>query len=145
MATEVLDAAGLRARASAAPALPRALWVRDASAVDDPGAVVQAYARWFTQLGGTLLEQQAQTLRRDGARWRVERPGAALRAGRVVLALGPWSPGFLRETAGPAPAMGFERGYHRHFSPPAKHSAEPAGSRHRRRLRARAPWRAACA
>lgn len=119
VAIEPLDAAALQALEPAlAPVFPRALWVRDASAVASPGALVQGYARWCVDLGGRLHATAATRLAPQGPGWQVDMAdGQRLQAAHVVLALGPWSRGFLREQLGLALPMGFERGQHRHFHP----------------------------
>lgn len=119
VAIEPLDAAGLQALEPALhPVFPRALWVRDASSVADPAALVQGYARWLVDLGGTLLATGARRLQPVAGGWQVDTDdGRRLQAAQVVLALGPWSRGFLQRQLGIALPMGFERGGHRHFQP----------------------------
>ncbi|MFP8780720.1 NAD(P)/FAD-dependent oxidoreductase [Hydrogenophaga sp. RWCD_12] len=100
------------------PVFQRALWVRDASSVDSPAAVVQAYARLLVERGGTFLLTEAAHLQRDDTGWRVgTADGASQRADQVIVALGPWSRDFLRTQTGLKLPMGFERGQHRHFQP----------------------------
>ncbi len=61
--------------------------------MDDPHAVVAAYADLFLQAGGTLKRMAATGVRRDGQRWTVQgaQDSESLSADRVVVALGPWS------------------------------------------------------
>jgi D-amino-acid dehydrogenase len=100
------------------PIFRRALWVKDASSVDSPGELVRAYARWLVELGGQLQTTEATQLQRDNGGWSIgTSDGRALRADHVVIALGPWSRDFLRQHVGLKLPMGFERGYHRHFTP----------------------------
>lgn len=100
------------------PIFRKALWVKDASSVDSPGEVVRAYARWLVELGGRLQATEATHLQRDNGVWSVgTSDGRAQRADHVVVALGPWSRDFLRHQFGLKLPMGFERGYHRHFTP----------------------------
>lgn len=100
------------------PVFARALWVRDASAVDSPAEVVRAYAAWLQALGGTVIETEARALQRNGTGWTVHTGrGDTLAADHVVVALGPWSRDFLRQQFGLRLPMGFERGQHRHFRP----------------------------
>lgn len=121
VATQTLDAQGLRdLEPHLKSVFPRALWVRDASAVDSPGEVVKAYAAWLQALGGTLLEASAAGLQRQPHGWTVQTPdGTAHQAEHVVVALGPWSRDFLFQQLGLRLPMGFERGQHRHFRPAA--------------------------
>lgn len=100
------------------PIFQRALWVRDASSVDSPAAVVQAYARLMVERGGQLLATEATGLQREGTDWRIDTSdGGSRHADQVVVALGPWSRDFLRTQLGLRLPMGFERGQHRHFQP----------------------------
>lgn len=100
------------------PVFQRALWVRDASSVDNPAAVVQAYARLLVERGGKLEITEATRLQRDETGWQVDTgDGGSQHADHVVVALGPWSRDFLRQRLGLALPMGFERGQHRHFQP----------------------------
>jgi len=121
VATRVLDAAALHAlEPHLKPMFPRALWVQDASAVDDPGEVVRRYAAWLQALGGAVRTAEATGLQRRSAGWTVHtRSGGALDADHVVVALGPWSRDFLRDQFGLQLPMAFERGQHRHFQPAA--------------------------
>lgn len=99
------------------PVFRKALWVKDASSVDSPGEVVRAYARWLAELGGQLQTTEATHLQRDNGGWSVgTSDGRTLCADHVVVALGPWSRDFLRHRFGLKLPMGFERGYHRHFT-----------------------------
>lgn len=119
VATQPLDAAALaELEPHLKPIFPRALWVRDAASVDNPGAVVQAYARLFAAHGGRILRASARTLRRASSAddWQVQfEDGTDLRAHRVVVALGPWTRAFLRDALALRVPMAFERGYHMHY------------------------------
>jgi len=86
--------------------------------VDDPRAVVQAYADLFRRSGGTFKQLRATAIRRDGQDWTVQGDQAseALTAPALVLALGPWSKALLKTTGIDLP-MAFERGYHMHYAP----------------------------
>jgi D-amino-acid dehydrogenase len=95
--------------------------VRDASAVASPGDLVQGYARWFAAQGGVLRTAAATRIAPAAANrpgWMVQADdGATLAADHLVVAMGPWSAGFLRQQLGLRLPMGFERGQHRHFQP----------------------------
>ncbi|MDB5817081.1 MAG: D-amino-acid dehydrogenase [Rhizobacter sp.] len=109
------------------PIFPRALWVKDASSVDNPGEVVKAYAKLFVARGGALRQAQVARLDRsnggdggDGGagsvRWLLSEDGGTThQASRVVIALGPWSREFMQRTLGIRVAMAFERGTHMHY------------------------------
>lgn len=100
------------------PIFPHALWVKDAASVDNPGAVVQAYAGLFEARGGRTVRGAVQGVERTQQGWRVhtgaEQPVVA---DALVVALGPWSKDFLRAQFGLSVPMAYERGYHRHFTP----------------------------
>jgi D-amino-acid dehydrogenase len=110
---ETLDGHGLRALEPAlAPMFTRAVWVRDAWSVDDPGAVVKAFAELFRMRGGVCAQSsvdRAEHVRREGDGW--DTPLGHF--DHLVVALGPWSAAFLRAHDVQVP-MAFERGYHQH-------------------------------
>nr|WP_315846323.1 FAD-dependent oxidoreductase [uncultured Achromobacter sp.] len=115
--TQILSPAELAEMEPAlAPIFHRALWIQGSYSVDDPHAVVAAYADLFRRSGGTFQHLTATSLRRDGSRWTVL--GAAgsesLSADQLVVALGPWSKALLKTTDINLP-MAFERGYHMHY------------------------------
>lgn len=88
--------------------------------VSDPGALVKGYANLFVQRGGLLTQGDAHSLQQHGTGWRVQqRPsGEWLQAQHVVVALGPWSGGLVRELGYRMPLF-VKRGYHQH------HAASP--------------------
>jgi D-amino-acid dehydrogenase len=94
----------------------RGLWINDALSVDNPGKVVEAYAKLFVEAGGKIVTDKVCALRRssDGY-WQLSGTRAEQhRAKRVVIALGPWSKTFLAPLGIRIP-MVFERGYHQHY------------------------------
>ncbi len=114
---EELDPAAIHALEPALrPIFARGLLIRAARSVDDPGAVVRAYAELFARRGGRLLRRRAVGLERQARGWSVRfEQGSVEQAQQVVVALGPWSAAFLR-TAGLRIPMAFERGYHMHYA-----------------------------
>lgn len=120
VATEVLDGTGLSGLEPALrPIFPRALWIRDAASVDDPGGVVAAYARLFAQRGGVLRQDEATDLKPEGdGSWALHTATGRWRAAQVVLALGPWTARMLARLGLSVP-MAFERGYHMHYAAPS--------------------------
>lgn len=96
--------------------LEAAVHYRDPWTVSDPGALVRAYAGLLEKRGGTVLRLDAETARRDGARWRIGSDDVEVSADRIVVALGPWSKNFLGSLGLKLP-MGIKRGYHRHYRP----------------------------
>ncbi|MBV8919275.1 NAD(P)/FAD-dependent oxidoreductase [Bradyrhizobium sp.] len=97
----------------------------ETASVDSPGAVVKAYAQMFAASGGEIRRADIQAIAGDGDGWRVMLAGGEVRARHVVVALGPWSKDLL-QTLGYRVPLGFERGYHQHFSPnPSRPLARP--------------------
>ena len=126
VATEVLERDHIRQLEPALnPIFERALWIKDTWSVDNPGAVVKAYAELFRKQGGQCLQARIKTLEPlAGSRWRVVGDaGGAVEADRVVIALGPWSRNFMA-TLGVKVPMAYERGYHMHYVPPATGSIQ---------------------
>lgn len=116
IATEVLDAAGVRRLEPAArPVFPAGLLITGSASVDDPQAIVQGYARLLERRGGAIRQAEIARLEREDAGWRIETSDGVLAAAAVVVALGPWSADLLRPLGLGVP-LGFERGYHVHVS-----------------------------
>lgn len=74
-----------------------------------PGAVVQAFARLFEARGGEILRAQVTRAAPKSGGWRVE-AGQVLGAQHLVVALGPWSPAFLKPLGYRVPML-LKRGY----------------------------------
>ena len=115
--TELRAAELAEAEPALAPIFPRALWIQGSYSVDDPQAVVAAYADLFRRQGGAFRRLSVRGIRRDGPGWTAEgaQGSGSLTADRLVVALGPWSKALLK-TAGIDLPMAFERGYHMHYS-----------------------------
>ena len=111
---ECLDQQGIT---KAQPALnsifERALWIKDGASVDDPGAVVAAYAKLFTNAGGRIEQADLRSLTETQKGWQVNNDAA--RFDKIVICLGPWSKAFLKG-CGYRVSMSYERGYHRNFA-----------------------------
>jgi len=115
--TQELDRSGLHdLEPHLKPIFERALWIKDASSVDDPGQVVEDYARLFEARGGVLLQREVAALQRDvQGHWQVRgADGSVTTARQVVIALGPWANDLLSPLGLAAP-LAFERGYHQNF------------------------------
>lgn len=99
------------------PIFHRALWIQGSYSVNDPQAVVAAYADLFVRSGGTFRNLKAAAIRRDANGWTVlgAQASEALTADALVVALGPWSKSLLKTTGIRLP-MAFERGYHMHYN-----------------------------
>jgi D-amino-acid dehydrogenase len=93
------------------PVFTHGLHVLDALSVDNPSAVVKAYAALFVRNGGTFIKREVLNMaRQSNGLWQLD----DLVAKHVVIALGPWSKSFLAMLGIVVP-MAFERGYHQHF------------------------------
>lgn len=111
-----LDAGALREMEPALnPIFPRALWIKGSYAIDDPGALVTGYARYFQRLGGRIEQAEAIAVEAEDGGAAIRSSQGLHRADRVVLCLGPWGRPFL-ERSGWRIQMAYERGYHRHYS-----------------------------
>jgi D-amino-acid dehydrogenase len=85
------------------------------ASVADPGAVGKAYAVLLERDGGKFVIADARTLEQDKNGWRVRHEHGHVRAGRVVVALGPWSGDVLRPLGIDVP-LAVKRGYHMHYA-----------------------------
>nr|WP_269083097.1 FAD-binding oxidoreductase [Robbsia andropogonis] len=122
---ESVDAAGVQAlEPSLAPLFPRGLWIKDSRSVDNPGAVVAAYAALFQARGGRIEQADVTAVQRQGRQWCVTADARHWQAAHVVVALGPWAKALFARIGLTVP-MAFERGYHRHFG------AQPGATLHR--------------
>lgn len=89
---------------------------RDTWTVRDPGGLILRWARAFSDRGGHLVRGEVRGLARDGAGWRIDLPGRALRAEATVIAAGPWSDALTRPLGYRLPLF-VKRGYHMHYAP----------------------------
>ncbi|HEV3104751.1 MAG TPA: FAD-binding oxidoreductase [Trinickia sp.] len=113
---EALDGAQLRQiEPSLASSLAGGLRFTASCSVDDPQALVLAYARYFEQLGGRLFIGDAMTLE---PQWKVRTAHGAIEARSVVVAMGPWSDEISARLGYRLP-LGVKRGYHMHYAPQA--------------------------
>lgn len=92
-----------------------AIWFKDTSSVNNPGAVVQDYVRLYVSRGGKVEKAEIAALLPSESAWKVQaNDGREFEADQVVVAMGPWSNDLLKPLGADVP-MAFERGYHRHF------------------------------
>ncbi|MGG4773828.1 NAD(P)/FAD-dependent oxidoreductase [Paenalcaligenes sp. Me52] len=82
--------------------------------VINPSALVKAYAKNFTDNGGTLQQSEIQAIRREGDEWVVSTSDGTLRAANLVVAAGPWSAQLLQPLGYNFPLFPL-RGHHRHY------------------------------
>ncbi len=98
------------------PVFKKGLWIRGSYSLNDPGAIVAGYARQFTATGGQVVcSDVTRIAEMDEGCETTLASGDILKADKLVVCLGPWSRGFLRE-AGYDVTMAYERGYHMHYS-----------------------------
>ncbi|QEI08817.1 FAD-binding oxidoreductase [Pigmentiphaga aceris] len=118
IATQVLDAGGIaELEPGLNPIFPRGLWIKDASSVDSPGKVVEAYAKLFVSRGGAIRQAKITGITKlaSGSWHLTQSDGATHETAHAVLALGPWTREFAAQTLGLSVPMAFERGYHMHY------------------------------
>lgn len=115
--TEVLDRDGLSdLEPSVKPVFTKALWIKDTSSINNPGALVAEYARLFCAGGGIIEQAEINTIAPHGQDWEVLDVGGQRKVyNRVVVALGPWAPVLMAKLGVKVP-MGYERGYHMHYA-----------------------------
>jgi D-amino-acid dehydrogenase len=105
--------------AQAEPALRQTLagavhWL-DPWAVQDPGELVQRYARLFVARGGQVWIGDAASLQASSPGWSIKTTQGRLQAEHAVLALGPWADNCIR-TLGYRFPLFIKRGYHQHYA-----------------------------
>lgn len=117
IAYEVIDSASLHVlEPSIKSIFPRAVWIKDTMSLDDPRAVVRAYAKLFTAYGGSIVRSDVRHLSKNSAgHWLLqEASGIQREVGCLVIALGPWVTDMLLPLGVRIPLM-CERGYHMHY------------------------------
>lgn len=111
---KVLDGTGFAAKEPSMRNIVGAVHWLDPKTVNDPSALVKAYAALFTQRGGVFLHGDASTLQQQSDGWSVQ-ADEPLQARHVVVALGPQSH-LVYAKAGLKLPMAVKRGTHLHFS-----------------------------
>ncbi|MDP8250729.1 NAD(P)/FAD-dependent oxidoreductase [Pseudochrobactrum saccharolyticum] len=111
---KVLDSTGFAAAEPSMRNIAGAVHWLDPKTVNDPSALVKAYASLFTQRGGVFLHGDASTLQQQSDGWAV-RASEPVTARNVVAALGPQSH-LIYDKAGMKLPMAVKRGTHLHFS-----------------------------
>ncbi|WP_110188143.1 NAD(P)/FAD-dependent oxidoreductase [Pokkaliibacter plantistimulans] len=104
------------------PIFNKGILVTDTASVDNPGAVVQAYAAAFVAQGGVIRQGTVTDARQVGGEFVVSiQQGVnsfAEHADQLVLAAGPWSNQLLKPYGWQLPIC-YERGSHYHYLPQA--------------------------
>ncbi|AGW90528.1 MULTISPECIES: NAD(P)/FAD-dependent oxidoreductase [Cupriavidus] len=112
----ILDSAGLAATEPALHgSMAGAIHWRDPWTIADPGELVNRYATYFENEGGTIRRGDATTLKQTGTGWTVATDDGPLTAAHAVIALGPWAPALTRPLGYRFPLF-VKRGYHRHYA-----------------------------
>ncbi len=120
----ILDRDGLRElEPHLGPVFRRAIWLEDIASVADPGEVCGRLVERFAAEGGTVLREEARTIRTTDGEVRIGLGDGELAADEAVVALGPWSTDLLAPLGYRLPVIR-ERGYHLHLAP--RHN-EPLG------------------
>ncbi len=86
----------------------------DPLSVSNPHALTLAYARFFTEAGGSIVIGDASTLRQCGAGWQVQTADGPLAAAHAVVALGAAADKVTKPLGYAPPTFG-KRGYHMHY------------------------------
>ena len=105
------------------PVFQRAIWLEDIASVANPGQVCRILAERFAAEGGTVLREEARSLRITADGVLIGLGDEELHTGEAVVALGPWSTDMLAPLGYRLPVIR-ERGYHLHLAP--RHN-EPLG------------------
>ena len=92
----------------------RGIYWKGCVSVSSPKRVTKAYAELFEKRGGTFKIGDARSLKKEADIWSVTCPDGAVKAPKVVVALGPWSLDLLKPMGYRFP-LAAKRGYHQHF------------------------------
>ncbi|MEA3131573.1 MAG: hypothetical protein QOF46_3368 [Paraburkholderia sp.] len=110
---EALDASSLQQKE---PDLDRSLSgglrYTGSDSVNDPNALVTAYAKYFEALGGQFFIGDADSFREG---WAVDTEAGTIAASSAVVALGPWSDRVSSRLGYRLP-LAVKRGYHMHYA-----------------------------
>jgi D-amino-acid dehydrogenase len=88
----------------------------ETGATSDPGGLLEAYSKLFTDRGGRLARVTVESLRPDDDNWIARWSTGKLSAKQAVLAAGGWAHGFTKQLGYRFP-LAVERGYHLHLQP----------------------------
>jgi D-amino-acid dehydrogenase len=91
--------------------------------VEDPGALVAAYAASFQAQGGEFMQASLEGVEPVGERWQLRSSAGSVDAEAVVMAFGPWTSQWTQALELSLPLF-VKRGYHMHYRQP---DAQPLG------------------
>ena len=94
-----------------------AVVIKGQARVRSPGRLGLVLADKARRLGADFMQADVTAIQRRDAAWAIQCAGGTLKADRLVVCLGAWSPGLLEWTNLNVPLMA-ERGYHVEFSEP---------------------------
>jgi D-amino-acid dehydrogenase len=85
--------------------------------VEDPGALVAAYAASFEALGGEFMQAALTAIEAAGGRWQLCSDAGNVSVDAVVVAMGPWTERHTKALGLSLPLF-VKRGYHMHYHSP---------------------------
>jgi D-amino-acid dehydrogenase len=114
---EALEADAIREmEPDLSPIYSKGLYWKTSDRLDNPGAVVRAYAKRFINEGGTFTNTTVKALHTSyNDRWQIETGQGEITVDHVAVCVGPWTPELIRPLGYHFP-MALKRGYHQHFS-----------------------------
>jgi len=113
---DVMDAAAFSAlEPHVKPVYHKVVRANASARVDNPGAVVTAYADRFKREGGAFITAQVNNLEYAAGSWNIETSQNSVAAKEAVICTGPWSNEMLKPLGYDFP-MRLKRGYHKHFA-----------------------------
>jgi len=89
----------------------RAVWVKQSVSLKNPRELCELYAKYFQSLGGTLKQQDLESIHHGGSGWSVRTSQGENQYAKLVLCLGAWTPRLLKPLGYKNP-IAIERGYH---------------------------------
>jgi D-amino-acid dehydrogenase len=103
----------------------KAVLIEDSVSIRNPESLCKAYAEYFQQLGGELIQDEIKGLSYASEQWHVSTVRGQKTVDRLVVCLGAWTPALLKDLGYRNP-IAIERGYHTVFSAqPGKQLSRP--------------------
>ena len=93
----------------------KAVFIKDSISVLNPESLCKHYAGYFQSLGGEIKLADVTQLSQESSGWRILTTTGVETAKRLVIAMGAWTPGLLKQIGYSNP-IAIERGYHTVFS-----------------------------
>ncbi len=89
----------------------RAVWVKRSVSLKNPRELCELYAKYFQALGGTIKQQDLESIHHGDSGWSVRTKQGENQYAKLVLCLGAWTPRLLKPLGYKNP-IAIERGYH---------------------------------